>query len=250
MGLFGRSERGGKEEPHPSYLDTARAVFREEKIDIDPATIPAFQTAPEIQMLMCERQCSHDFILYIGQDPPASCPACGQPLKPFPHQVDWGNLPEVRQSIAAQGHYHDALARVRRNDIQGAEMAFSRALGIMPDFQDALYNRAEARIALGDHEGGIADCSKVIALNPDAYDAYLTRGAARASNGDFAGCIEDTGKAIATGSTNPIAFFNRGVSYFRLGMPAEARRDLLRFRSEADDEARMPVVEQILSALE
>ena len=77
-----------------------------------------------------------------------------------------------------------------------AAKAYSKAMELSPQSENAYNNRGIAYANLGDYQQAIEDYNKAIKLNPKFTDAYYNRGVAYSSFGDYQQAIEDYNKAI------------------------------------------------------
>tara|TARA_E500000331_G_scaffold354280_1_gene406913 strand:+ start:254 stop:715 length:462 start_codon:yes stop_codon:yes gene_type:complete len=102
------------------------------------------------------------------------------------------------------------------------------------------YNRLEA----GDHSGALADYDIVIG-NKDIYKQafgdleefdkfYMQRGNAKSNLGDHSGALSDFNKALSLNSSNPLIYYNRGLSWFRLKNTSKGCKDFRKASSLGD----------------
>jgi tetratricopeptide (TPR) repeat protein len=105
---------------------------------------------------------------------------------------------------------------------------FDHAIAINPQHAKALWNRAIAYgMGLGDFTKAIADCDRALSLNPpEAAGIYRSRGAARGATGDFARAIADFDRAIEIDPQYAQAYYDRGMTYNRMGNRSRAIDDL------------------------
>jgi tetratricopeptide (TPR) repeat protein len=105
---------------------------------------------------------------------------------------------------------------------------FDHAIAINPQHAKALWNRAIAYgMGLGDFTKAIADCDRALSLNPpEAAGIYRSRGAARGATGDFARAIADFDRAIEIDPQYAQAYYDRGMTYNRIGNRSRAIDDL------------------------
>ncbi len=99
-----------------------------------------------------------------------------------------GRLTEARDAGAAALQYALVNATLLNaiggllnlaNDHTGALSAYDRAVRLVPDDAQLLYNRAAVRRYMGELTHAEADYDRVIALNPGDYEAYLNRAGLR-----------------------------------------------------------------------
>ncbi|HEX3282842.1 MAG TPA: tetratricopeptide repeat protein, partial [Pyrinomonadaceae bacterium] len=80
-----------------------------------------------------------------------------------------------RDAAAATEQYNKGVKLHQSGDLAGAIAAYTRALKIDPNAQDAINNRAVAYLALKDNAAALADFSRSIELGP-TWEAYHNRG--------------------------------------------------------------------------
>jgi serine/threonine protein kinase len=78
-------------------------------------------------------------------------------------------------------------ARIRRQD---------EAIRIRPHYPAAYVDRALAKLEKDDFQGAIEDCSRALAVNPTFAEAYATRAHAREGTKDYSGVIRDATEAL------------------------------------------------------
>ena len=102
------------------------------------------------------------------------------------------------------------------------------------------YNRLNA----GDYSGALADYDIVIG-NKDIYKKtfgdleefdkfYMQRGNAKSNLGDHSGALSDFNKALSLNSSNPLIYYNRGLSWFRLKNTSKGCKDFRKASSLGD----------------
>jgi tetratricopeptide (TPR) repeat protein len=76
---------------------------------------------------------------------------------------------------------------------------YDDALGLAPDYVEAVNNKGNAYASMGKFEDALAFFDKAIALKPDAANFKFNRGMARRSAGDLAGACADWQQAALGG---------------------------------------------------
>src|SRR6516225_4516392 len=132
--------------------------------------------------------------------------------------------------VSALKYYRDGNEKLRKNDLDGAIVDFTKAIDISlrldpskantkkslsgangfaePETEgtevyvvdrltaDAYTSRGFARYQKGDVDGAMQDFERAIRINPGHASAYLDRGGARYAKGDIQGAIADWDKAL------------------------------------------------------
>ena len=143
-------------------------------------------------------------------------------------------------------HFYRGVAKVAQHDYTGAIDDYTKAIKLKEDFATAYNNRSHAKKALeqdGDakldyakayyywgqensnrsnYQAAIQDFDQSIDLNPD-YTTYYARGNAKQKNSDYEGAIQDYGKVIERKPDYAEAYFQLGMTHFRLDNYAVAR---------------------------
>jgi len=138
----------------------------------------------------------------------------------------------LQQAVAwAPGYalaWHDlGNFRFARDDVAGAEAAYTRAIDLEPNHAAALHNRAVARGSLGDIDGSLADFARAIALRREP-EPYCSRGVVRAETGDFAGARADFDEAIRLDPQCASGWHGRAALQHRQGDASAALADYAR----------------------
>lgn len=81
----------------------------------------------------------------------------------------------------------------------------------------------------------VALCDTLVNLYPGEAGAYYLRAMAKAAAGEHQQAIEDFNAADALDKQNPLIWYNRGLSYYRLNLFAEAVREFSRAMEKDDD---------------
>jgi lipoprotein NlpI len=114
------------------------------------------------------------------------------------------------KSKDAAAYSSRGIAKLQKNDWDGAIADFNRALQFDPKLAQAYDNRGLAKTEKGDLEGAITDFNRVLQLNPKNGIAYNNRGNAKAHKGDFDGAIADFNRALQLNPKLAKAYYNRG----------------------------------------
>ena len=119
------------------------------------------------------------------------------------------SAPEVHPKDA-EAYYNRGIAKLDKDDFDGAIADNTRAIELDPKLTDAYFNRGNAKRAKGDLDGAIADYSRAIQLNPKYAPAYNNRGNAKQAKGDLDGAIADCTRAIKLDPKSANAYNSRG----------------------------------------
>jgi tetratricopeptide (TPR) repeat protein len=114
------------------------------------------------------------------------------------------------KSKDAAAYTSRGIAKLQKDDWDGAIADFNRALRFDPKLAQAYDNRGLAKTEKGDLEGAITDFNRVLQLNPKNGIAYNNRGNAKAHKGDFDGAIADFNRALQLNPKLAKAYYNRG----------------------------------------
>lgn len=102
---------------------------------------------------------------------------------------------------------------------------FNLAIGLKPDFPEALNGRGNVYRAQKKYSLAIADFNKAIELAPRDDMGYCNRAVLNCFMGRFAYSVADDNQAIQLNPLRPDAYFNRGLAYHFLGRYANAVSD-------------------------
>ncbi|HEX9630280.1 MAG TPA: tetratricopeptide repeat protein [Pyrinomonadaceae bacterium] len=132
--------------------------------------------------------------------------------------------PQNRDSAAASEQYNKGVRLHQSGDLAGAIAAYTRAIKIDANKQDAYNNRGVAYLALKEYAAALADFSRSIELGPTS-EAYNNRGNIYFSQKQFKEAISDFGESIKLkGSAE--AYTNRGTAYEEMGEDSIGLADL------------------------
>jgi hypothetical protein len=94
---------------------------------------------------------------------------------------------------------------------------FDTAIGLKPDYPEALNNRCWARTMLGDTSKALEDCNKALMLHPDYGDAFDSRGLIHLKQCSNADALSDYDSALKYNPQQASSFFGRGIAKLRTG---------------------------------
>lgn len=123
------------------------------------------------------------------------------------------------------------------------EALWGDAIAKQPSSTLALLNRAEARIRKNDLAGAETDLNTALRLEPRYTQAYANRGTLRFRRGQNREAMEDFSTALKLDSRNTVALIGRGAIHAIEGKHAEALRDFDRsaeldpYLTDADENA-------------
>jgi tetratricopeptide (TPR) repeat protein len=120
-----------------------------------------------------------------------------------------------RDSAAASEQYNKGVKLHQSGDLAGAIAAYTRAIKIDANRQDAYNNRGVAYLALKEYAAALADFSRSIELGPTS-EAYNNRGNIYFSQKQFKEAISDFGESIKL-KASAEAYTNRGTAYEEIG---------------------------------
>jgi len=129
-----------------------------------------------------------------------------------------------RDSAAASEQYNKGVKLHQSGDLAGATAAYTRAIKLDPNRQDAYNNRGVAYLALKEYAAALADFSRSIELGPTS-EAYNNRGNIYFSQKQFKEAISDFGESIKL-KASAEAYTNRGTAYEEIGEDSVGLADL------------------------
>jgi len=141
-----------------------------------------------------------------------------------PHFEEYSFKSQNRDAAAASEQYNKGVKLHQSGDLAGAIAAYTRALKIDPNAQDAYNNRGVAYLALKDSAAALADFSRSIELGPTA-ETYNNRGNIYFSQKQFKEAISDFSESIKL-KESPEAYTNRGTAYEESGEDTLGLADL------------------------
>src|ERR1700739_900499 len=111
----------------------------------------------------------------------------------------------------AEKTYNSGLQLFKEKNYNGAIAAFTKTIGLKPNFDKAFYNRALAFIELNKDQEALADLDRTISLRDSADYAYLQRAALLMKSGKSTDAEKDINKALALNPKNADAYYHAGV---------------------------------------
>jgi len=128
-----------------------------------------------------------------------------------PHFEEYSFKSQNREVDAVAEQYNKGVKLQQSGDLAGAIAAYTRALKVDPEAQDAYNNRGIAYLALKDNAAALADFSRSIELGP-TWEMYNNRGNIYFSQRQFKEAISDFSESIKL-KASPEAYTNRGTAY-------------------------------------
>ena len=122
--------------------------------------------------------------------------------------------------------YNDrGSAKRMKDDLEGAERDYSKAVLSKPGSKIYLNNRGSVRTLLKKYDKAIEDFSTIIALDSKDFMAYNNRGNAYFENEQYEEAEKDFSKSISINPKYAYAWNNRSAVRFKLKKYAEAETD-------------------------
>lgn len=115
------------------------------------------------------------------------------------------------------------------NDIDTAQRALKSVEKKAKNNAGFFAERAALDIDINQFEQAINDCTTAIKLNPKLSDAYDRRAYCRGIKGDLKGALSDYSMVVKLNPGSPKPWYNRALTYKKLGRLQEAGRDLQTF---------------------
>jgi tetratricopeptide (TPR) repeat protein len=116
--------------------------------------------------------------------------------------------------------------RMKTGNLSGALADYSEAVRLDPTEVDYWLNRGIVKEQSNDVKGAIADYQKVLELKPDYEKGWLNHGNASVKLNRFSDAIEDYTIAITYFPEYGLAFYNRALTYHRMGKKDLGCKDL------------------------
>ena len=141
------------------------------------------------------------------------------------------NYCSFAQSYDAKDYFEEGLAKSSLKDQSGAIAAYTKAIEIDPDYDNAYFHRALSKYNSKDYSGAIADFTKAIEISPFETAVYYNRrGLTKYKLKDYNGAIIDCTKAIEINPDYGTAYYVRGLPKYKLndknGACQDARKAL------------------------
>ena len=142
-------------------------------------------------------------------------------------QAERGRDPELARTAdqVAHAYYQRGMARIDKQDYEGALDDFNLSMRINPREPRAYLGRGAANLKKGDHKQAVGDLDEAIKLAPGLAFAYFERGTAYHAIDDFQHAIADYSEAIRLDPKDPITFINRGMALTYVDKIDEALAD-------------------------
>jgi tetratricopeptide (TPR) repeat protein len=118
------------------------------------------------------------------------------------------------------------LARSRMGDLEGAEVAFKKAISINFNDPRAILALANLQLRLGDYAGAEDLARASIGLRPDNADTYYILGCVYAQTKRLTNAVEAYQQSIHYQPENGPARYDLGWCYANLGKYEDARKEL------------------------
>lgn len=141
-----------------------------------------------------------------------------------PHFEEFSFKSQNRDAATATEQYNKGVKLHQSGDLAGAIAAYTRALKIDPNAQDAYNNRGAAYLGLKDYAAALADFSRSIELGP-TWETYNNRGNIYFAQKQFKEAISDFAASIKLKETAE-AYTNRGTAYEESGEDSLGLADL------------------------
>ena len=125
--------------------------------------------------------------------------------------INDGARQQAQRENNAETHYNRGVAKMRREDYEGAIADFDRALELEPDNTEAYSSRGSAKSNIGDIEGAITDLDRAIEIDAGHIGAYVSRAISRQNKGDHQGAIADWDRALDLKPDDGGWYVNRGM---------------------------------------
>jgi tetratricopeptide (TPR) repeat protein len=142
--------------------------------------------------------------------------------------------PTVAEIRVAEGYYDEARRMVELERYDEAVKAFDKALEILPEDRNLLYQRGSALMELGRKDEGLRDLSRVEATyeealgeNPDHPGILYSLGILRNRMEKYDEAIRDFDRVIDLGERHWEVYFGRAFSYFYKEEYEQAIEDFL-----------------------
>ncbi len=144
------------------------------------------------------------------------------------------SLRELRKAVElepepAQYHFNLASALELGGASDEATHEYDTALGIKPNFPEALGAKAAQSIDRKDYPEAIQLLQRAISINPGYIDAYIYLGVAYRELGQDRDSVHAFQSAIENGATHPkiyLAHYYLGLAYLHLNSPQDAIQEL------------------------
>lgn len=126
-------------------------------------------------------------------------------------QINHAARQQAQRENNAETYYNRGVAKMRREDYEGAIADLNRVIMLEPDNAAAYSSRGNAKSHIGDIEGAIADLDRAIEIDADDVGAYVSRAISRQNKGDHQGAIADWDRALELKPDDGGWYVNRGM---------------------------------------
>jgi tetratricopeptide (TPR) repeat protein len=118
---------------------------------------------------------------------------------------------QAREPDDAAAYIRRGIARMERDDYDGAIADFDSATELDSDNSEAYSHRGSAKSHVGDTDGAIADFDRAIEINPDDVGSYVSRAISKQNKDDHQGAIDDWDRALELKPDDGGWYVNRGM---------------------------------------
>ncbi|MFK7984264.1 MAG: tetratricopeptide repeat protein [Saprospiraceae bacterium] len=119
------------------------------------------------------------------------------------------------------------LVHLEMEEVDKAATAFRQAINLDPNNAMAWFNLSKISQSYGDYATSLDFLNKAIGLVPTFHNAYFERALVKKKLGDIDGAIADYSKIIDKEGTDFLsAYFNRAICYKKIGQLTTALNDL------------------------
>ena len=148
-------------------------------------------------------------------------------------KIDMNELPAeavgLKETLSdlrrAEAYNLQGETNLSKNFYNNAIKDFSRALGINPNYVDALINRGSAYAELGRFNDALMDFNHALKFEKRDAELFNKRGEIYLQNKMYNEAIKDFASALVLNPMFSDAYLNRGRAYAEKGMPEEAMTD-------------------------
>ena len=118
---------------------------------------------------------------------------------------------QAREPDDAAAYIRRGIAKMERDDYDGAIADFDSATELDSDNPEAYSHRGSAKSHVGDTDGAIADFDRAIEINPDDVGSYVSRAISKQNKDDHQGAIDDWDRALELKPDDGGWYVNRGM---------------------------------------
>ncbi|MFN7416306.1 MAG: tetratricopeptide repeat-containing serine protease family protein [Dolichospermum sp.] len=124
--------------------------------------------------------------------------------------------PSIR-GLTADDYFELGFRKHEQKDYREAIVAYTEAIKINPNLDQAYNNRGWARYELGDKQAAIADYNQAIKINPNLDLAYYNRGLIYHQQGKYTAAMSNYNQAVAKNANSFAAINNIGLIKYEQG---------------------------------